>query len=45
MTAIAVFVIAFGVGCLTGIAVKFFSRNRRAGGSTNTQPFRKLTGE
>jgi hypothetical protein len=45
MTAIAVFAIAFGAGCLTGIAVKLSSKNRRAGGRTNAPASRELAGE
>ena len=40
MALMAMFVIAFGVGCLTGIVVMLSSMNRRTGRSTNALPFR-----
>jgi len=43
MTSIVVFVIAFFVGCLTGVIVRRRSQNQRANASTRTSLFWALT--
>ena len=45
MTSIAVFVIAFGVGCLTGVVVRLLTQDQRASDSTRASPFRALTSD
>jgi hypothetical protein len=42
MTAIMVFVLAFGVGCLTGVAVRLLSRERRVNDAARTTQFGAL---
>jgi hypothetical protein len=45
MTSIAVFVIAFGVGCLTGVVVRLLTQDPRASDSTRASPFWALTSD
>jgi hypothetical protein len=45
MASIIVFIIAFGLGCLTGAVVHYFYLNPHKRDSTRTSPFRTSTAD